>query len=81
LSSFTENYKVFPVVVGEGLWELQIDTGMTLGPLGPRFNFGGGCPQFIWEFDNKESALKASDEWNHYFKENAKKKKATQKGR
>lgn len=75
MSSFTANYKVYPTAIDEGIWELTINTGSSVSPLGPRFNFGSGCPNFEWEFSDKQKALEACAEWESYFQKVAKKKK------
>jgi hypothetical protein len=59
----------------EGVWELSVDTGSSTSPLGPRFFFGAGCPNFIWQFTSKKDASEASTEWEEYFKKVAKRRK------
>ena len=74
LSSFITNYKVF-LEQDEGCWNLMIDTGSSVNPMGSRFGFGGVPPEFKWEFTDKAEGLKACMEWEAYFKEVAKRKK------
>jgi len=52
-----------------------VDTGSSTSPLGPRFFFGAGCPEFLWYFTSKEKASEASTEWEEYFKKVAKRRK------
>ena len=73
--NFIANYKVYPTAIDEGVWELTINTGSTINPLGPRFFFGQGCPKFVWHFTDKEKANEASREWEQYFQMVSKKKK------
>ena len=73
--NFIANYKVYPTVIDEGVWELTINTGSSISPLGPRFFFGQGCPKFVWQFTSKEEALEASRDWEEYFKVVSKRKK------
>lgn len=71
---FITSYKVF-LGQDEGCWNLMIDTGSSISPMGPRFSFGGVPPEFQWEFTDKAEGLKACKAWEDYFKEVAKKRK------
>jgi len=61
--------------MAEGVWGLFVDTGSSTSPLGARFFFGSGCPEFLWYFTSKEKASEASTEWEEYFKKVAKRRK------
>ena len=74
LKSIT-NYKVFPYASDVGCWSLWIETPYGVGPLGPRFYFGGTPPDGGFDFDNEETAKIKAIEWMDYFNKIAKKAK------
>lgn len=72
---FITGYKVFPHASDVGIWSLWIETPYSVGPLGPRFCFGGHPPDGGFDFNNHELAVKKSEEWMKYFREVAKRSK------
>lgn len=72
---FITNYKVFPHASDVGCWSLWIETPYGLGPLGPRFYFGGIAPDGGFDFDDEKTAKEKSEEWMRYFRQTAKKAK------
>jgi hypothetical protein len=78
LSKFIKSYRVFPYATAEGEWSLYIETPWSVGPLGPRFYFGGIPPRGGFDFTDKKIAKDEADKWVAYFQERAKEKKLKQ---
>ena len=78
MSRFIKSYKVFPYATSEGEWSLYIETPWSVGPLGPRFYFGGKPPELGFEFTDKALAQEEAERWVAYFQERAKEKKLKQ---
>jgi hypothetical protein len=74
LSKFIKDYKVFPYASDVGVWSLWIETPWGVGPLGPRFYFGGTAPSGGFDFSDKKEASEKAKEWQEYFIKRSKEK-------